>query len=98
MLQFFVRIPSLILMGAVRLYQLTISPWLPASCRYSPTCSQYAIEALKKYGAVKGSVLAVHRLLRCNPWGGQGYDPPRWYGEERRNDIPSVSSKAERTP
>lgn len=59
----------------VRLYQLTISPLLPASCRFVPTCSQYAVEALKKHGPLKGSYLTFRRLLRCHPWGGSGYDP-----------------------
>ncbi len=48
---------------------------LPASCRYVPTCSQYAIEALQKYGALKGGWLAIKRICRCHPWGGSGYDP-----------------------
>ena len=56
-------------------YQLFLSPWLPVACRYQPTCSQYAIQALRRYGAFKGARLAVSRLLRCHPWGGQGEDP-----------------------
>ena len=75
------RLPRTLLVGAVRFYQLGISPWFPATCRYSPTCSQYAVLALKEYGALRGSLLAVWRILRCNPWGGHGYDPPRWFGE-----------------
>ena len=75
------RLPRLGLIGLVRLYQLVLSPALPSSCRYTPTCSQYAVLALGKYGAVRGTVLAVWRVLRCNPWGGHGYDPPRWFGE-----------------
>ncbi|MBD5269374.1 MAG: membrane protein insertion efficiency factor YidD [Muribaculaceae bacterium] len=59
----------------IRFYQLAISPHLPAACRYTPTCSQYAIEALRKYGAAKGSLLAAKRICRCHPWGGSGYDP-----------------------
>ena len=59
----------------VRLYQRFISPLTPPSCRYTPTCSQYAVEALRKYGPFKGLWLAVKRLLRCHPWGGSGYDP-----------------------
>lgn len=59
----------------IRIYQLCISPLLPPSCRFVPTCSQYAVEALRKYGPVKGLYLAVRRLLRCHPWGGSGYDP-----------------------
>lgn len=63
------------LCGVIRLYQLFISPWLPKSCRYEPTCSHYAIEAIKKYGAIKGSFLATKRILRCNPFFKGGYDP-----------------------
>jgi hypothetical protein len=64
-----------ILIGAIVVYQKAISPVLPAACRYTPTCSQYAKEAVQKYGAVKGSWLATRRLLRCHPWGGHGHDP-----------------------
>ncbi|MDR1847201.1 MAG: membrane protein insertion efficiency factor YidD [Bacteroidales bacterium] len=59
----------------IRFYQTAISPHLPNSCRFTPTCSQYAVEAIRKYGAFKGSWLALKRILRCNPWGGSGYDP-----------------------
>ncbi|RVT41951.1 membrane protein insertion efficiency factor YidD [Sphingobium algorifonticola] len=58
-----------------RAWQLGPSRILPPSCRYAPSCSQYAIDALRKYGAVKGSWLATKRLMRCHPWGGSGYDP-----------------------
>lgn len=61
--------------GVIRLYQLIISPWLGPSCRYTPTCSQYGIEALKKYGPLKGLWLTVKRIASCNPWGGHGHDP-----------------------
>ena len=61
--------------GLVRLYQLLISPLLPAgTCKYHPSCSQYAIDALRKYGLVVGSAKAVWRLLRCNPWSRGGVD------------------------
>lgn len=59
----------------VRLYQAGISPWFPASCRYTPTCSQYSVEAFQKYGFFKGLLLTVKRIGRCHPWGGHGYDP-----------------------
>src|ERR1039457_7386847 len=58
-------------LGLIKLYQLVISPWLGPSCRYTPTCSQYAIEALNKYGPFKGIWLTLKRVVRCNPWGGQ---------------------------
>jgi putative membrane protein insertion efficiency factor len=61
--------------GLIKIYQLIISPWMGPSCRYTPTCSQYAIEAIKKYGPLKGSWLGFKRILRCNPWGGHGHDP-----------------------
>lgn len=59
----------------IRFYQGAISPLLPAVCRYQPTCSQYAVEAIMKYGAAKGGLLTLKRLGRCHPWGGSGYDP-----------------------
>nr|WP_321454112.1 membrane protein insertion efficiency factor YidD [uncultured Carboxylicivirga sp.] len=59
----------------VKLYQWFLSPWLGASCRYTPTCSTYTIEALKKHGPIKGLWLSVKRILSCNPWGGHGHDP-----------------------
>ncbi|MFV0249012.1 MAG: membrane protein insertion efficiency factor YidD [Tenacibaculum sp.] len=59
----------------VRLYQSAVSPLLPASCRYTPSCSQYTIEALEKHGLFYGGWLAVKRIFSCNPWGGSGSDP-----------------------
>ncbi|NDE10679.1 MAG: membrane protein insertion efficiency factor YidD [Chitinophagia bacterium] len=59
----------------IKLYQLIISPWLGNQCRYSPTCSQYGIEALRKYGPIKGLWLTLKRIARCNPWGNHGHDP-----------------------
>lgn len=59
----------------IRFYQLAISPLLGPSCRFTPTCSEYARQALMKHGPVKGLYLAIWRILRCNPWGGSGYDP-----------------------
>jgi len=56
-------------------YQTSISPFTPATCRFTPTCSEYARQALKKHGPIKGLWLAVRRILRCHPWGGSGYDP-----------------------
>lgn len=64
-----------ILISLVRFYKYTISPYLPKACRYTPTCSEYTIEALKKYGPIKGFWLASKRILSCHPWGGHGYDP-----------------------
>ena len=56
-------------------YQRCISPFTPAACRFTPTCSQYAREAISKHGPFKGLYLAIRRILRCHPWGGSGYDP-----------------------
>lgn len=61
--------------GCVRLYQLTLSPWLGMNCRFQPTCSAYAIEALETHGVIHGGWLALRRIVRCHPWGGSGYDP-----------------------
>ncbi len=61
--------------GLVRGYQLLVSPLLPPSCRYLPSCSDYAIDALARHGALRGGALALQRLGRCHPWGGSGYDP-----------------------
>ncbi len=66
---------SAILIFLVRIYQYTLSPLLGPSCRYSPTCSQYTVEALQVWGPLKGSVLAIKRIASCHPWGGSGYDP-----------------------
>ena len=66
---------SRLLIFPIRLYQRYISPLTPPSCRFTPTCSQYAVEALQKHGALKGCWLALRRILRCHPWGGSGYDP-----------------------
>lgn len=62
--------------GALRAYKLTLSPLIGRNCRYLPTCSEYAAQALIGHGPWRGAWLAAHRLCRCNPWGGSGYDPP----------------------
>lgn len=59
----------------VRFYQICISPLKPACCRFTPTCSQYSLQAFRKHGPIKGLILTIWRILRCNPWGGSGYDP-----------------------
>ena len=64
-----------LLIQPIRFYQRFISPYTPPSCRFTPTCSEYARQALIKHGPVKGLWLAVRRILRCHPWGGSGYDP-----------------------
>ena len=64
-----------LLIGVARLWQLTFSAVLPPTCRFQPSCSAYSIEALRRFGALKGSGLAARRIARCHPWGGSGYDP-----------------------
>jgi putative membrane protein insertion efficiency factor len=59
----------------IRAYRLILSPWIGFNCRFQPTCSAYALEALEKHGAIRGGAMAASRILRCNPWGGCGYDP-----------------------
>lgn len=59
----------------VRAYRLILSPWVGHNCRYQPTCSAYAMEALHKHGGLRGGLLAARRIARCHPWGGDGYDP-----------------------
>jgi uncharacterized protein len=66
---------TLALIALIRLYQLLISPGLPASCRFTPSCSQYTLDAVRRYGALKGAWLGVRRLVRCHPWHPGGYDP-----------------------
>lgn len=69
------KLLSHLMMGLIKFYKYSISPLLMPACRYSPTCSEYGMEAIKKYGARKGGWLTLKRFLRCNPWGGHGYDP-----------------------
>lgn len=71
-----IAVPSWLLIAVVRCYQLGISPFIGPRCRFQPTCSQYFIEAVRKYGAIRGSWKGLCRIGRCHPWGGSGYDPP----------------------
>ncbi len=84
-----------VLIGLVRFYQVAISSWTPASCRFTPTCSTYAIEALREHGAARGAWLSLRRILRCHPWGGFGYDavPPRIPTEPREAQQREVSAR-----
>ena len=68
-------IPKRIMLGMIRFYRRFISPMFPPCCRFTPTCSAYAMEAIQKYGAIKGGYLALRRILRCNPFSKGGYDP-----------------------
>lgn len=69
------RIISVIFIGIIRLYQQLISPLFMPRCRYTPTCSEYALNAIKKYGSFRGGWLTIKRVLKCHPFGGNGYDP-----------------------
>ncbi len=69
------KIPAWILIGLIKFYQGAISPYLMPACRYQPTCSQYGIDAINKYGFLKGGWLTMRRFSSCNPWGGSGFDP-----------------------
>ena len=73
--RFLGRIVGRVLIFLIRCYQKFISPWFPAVCRYTPTCSAYGIEAIRKYGPLKGGWLTLRRILSCRPGGGSGYDP-----------------------
>ncbi|MDD4142162.1 MAG: membrane protein insertion efficiency factor YidD [Bacteroidales bacterium] len=70
-----IRVIEAIMIGIIKFYKWCISPLLRPCCRYTPTCSEYALEAIKKYGPFKGGRLSIKRILSCNPWGGSGYDP-----------------------
>jgi hypothetical protein len=74
------------LLALIRAYQLTLSPWLGRQCRFEPTCSVYAAEALQRHGVGRGGALALRRLVRCHPWGGAGYDPVPPVDERERKD------------
>ena len=69
------RLTARLLVMPILFYQHFITPYTPPACRFTPTCSQYALEALRKYGPLKGLWLTLRRLARCHPWGGSGYDP-----------------------
>ena len=77
----------------IRVYQRCISPVLPPACRYYPTCSAYAVEAVMTHGVLRGGWLALKRLARCHPWGGSGYDPVPPPSGRRRRDVPPLSQE-----
>lgn len=87
-----------LLIGLVRGYRLLLSPWLGSACRFEPTCSAYALEALSRHGAAMGSYLTVRRLARCHPWCPGGADPvpghPRWFSGLLRAADSSSSEKS----
>ena len=75
MMKTIAKLPANLMILLIRVYQYTLSPFIGRNCRYTPTCSNYGIEAIKKYGAVKGGYLALRRILRCHPFHEGGYDP-----------------------
>jgi putative membrane protein insertion efficiency factor len=83
-----------LLMGVVRGYRLLLSPWLGSSCRFEPTCSAYALQALEQHGSAQGAYLTVHRLVRCGPWCAGGHDPVPLQAPRLFSDLfPPTSSK-----
>ena len=76
MIRLLARLCTAPLIGAVWLYRLLIRPWLPDACRFTPSCSEYMIQSLRKYGPIRGAAKGVWRICRCNPWNDGGYDPP----------------------
>ena len=82
------RLFSTVFIGLIWFYKIAISPLLGANCRYAPTCSQYGIEAIRTWGPIKGSWMALKRFARCHPWGGHGYDPvPQKNEKEIKGDF-----------
>ncbi|MCZ4410586.1 membrane protein insertion efficiency factor YidD [Cryomorphaceae bacterium 1068] len=69
------KVLNIIFIGFVRFYQVAISPWFGANCRFTPTCSSYTIEAINEWGAFKGTWMGIRRISKCHPWGSHGYDP-----------------------
>jgi putative membrane protein insertion efficiency factor len=90
------RVALALLLGLIRLYQLLLSPWLGGQCRYLPTCSVYADEALRRFGIARGVVLIFGRLGRCHPWGGSGYDPVPEHEKREEPRSPSSGEEAQR--
>ena len=80
------RLLALPMLGLVWLYRMAISPWFANNCRYNPSCSEYAMDALRIHGAFHGSWLTAKRIGRCHPWGGSGYDPVPKKQEDRVTD------------
>ena len=74
-MEIFIRSITLMFIGAVKLYQAVVSPFMPQTCRHLPTCSEYTIEALKVFGPFKGTYLGIKRIINCRPGGSHGYDP-----------------------
>jgi putative membrane protein insertion efficiency factor len=86
------QVPKTIALQLLRAYKFAVSPWLGTACRYRPTCSEYAMQALEVHGPVRGGWMAIGRVLRCHPFGGSGYDPVRMTnpGTALRRDQPII--------
>ena len=89
-----------VLIGIIRFYQVAISPLTPPTCRYTPSCSAYARDAIEIHGAARGGWLALRRVLRCHPWGGHGYDPVpgrvgAGSGVEREDELEKTAAGAQ---
>ncbi len=93
MLNFFKKQLTQLLLAPVYFYRFAISPFLPPSCRYTPTCSQYTIEALKTHGPFRGIYLSAKRIISCNPWGGSGYDPVPPPKNKTKKEKPSEAEQ-----
>lgn len=95
-----VRLPQTLLIGLVKGYRLLLSPWLGSACRFEPTCSAYALEALRQHGAAAGSYLTLHRLARCHPWCEGGHDPvpPGRFSLFSRLATPVAPTPSKKTP
>jgi putative membrane protein insertion efficiency factor len=77
-----------VLIALIKIYQYVLSPMMPPTCRYLPTCSSYAAEAVQRHGAIVGAWLALRRIVRCHPWGGHGYDPvPKARSDQRHPAV-----------
>lgn len=87
---------SWFLIGLISLYRYGVSPLLPPRCRYQPTCSGYALEAVRRHGPLRGGLLALRRVLRCHPWGGHGYDPVPSGNGPVEKDIPADMARGQR--
>ncbi|MBO5262354.1 MAG: membrane protein insertion efficiency factor YidD [Clostridia bacterium] len=83
-----------ILIVFIKFYKRAISPYLPKACRFTPTCSEYAIEAIGRFGAIRGSLLAFYRILRCNPFCRGGYDPvPEKFTFKRQEETTEIKEE-----
>lgn len=91
------RLLAVLLALPIRFYRLAISPWLPPACRYQPTCSEYALQALREHGPLRGLLLAARRLGRCHPWAGFGPDPvPERHAHSPSSPLPRAPGGAGR--